>query len=106
MTIKEWCDTAWANANAHGFKEDDLPLKIALMHSELSEALEEWRAGRVSTWFSGDQRKPEGLPIELADLAIRLFSYCGANGIDLERSIQLKHDYNVTRPYKHGGKRA
>lgn len=31
--------------------------------------------------------------------------YCGKEGIDIEEAIRIKHEYNKTRPYKHGGKR-
>jgi NTP pyrophosphatase (non-canonical NTP hydrolase) len=39
---------------------------------------------------------------ELADLLIRAFHYAGKRGIDLGRAVQLKHAYNINRPYKHG----
>jgi hypothetical protein len=33
-----------------------------------------------------------------------IFSYCESNGIDIEKAIRIKHEYNKSRPYKHGGK--
>jgi hypothetical protein len=48
--------------------------------------------------------KPEGIPIELADCIIRIFDYCGKEGINIEEAIRIKHEYNKTRPYRHGGK--
>ncbi len=67
---------------------------IALMHSELSEALEALRnhAGR------------EALAEELADCCIRIFDYCGSRQIDLENALLKKIEYNKTRPYRHGKK--
>ena len=85
--------------------ERTIPEKIALLHSELSEALEEFRNGRGpnETYLVND--KPEGFPIELADVAIRLFDLCGALGIDLALAIEAKMLYNANRPHRHGGKR-
>lgn len=51
-----------------------------------------------------DIQKPEGIPSEMADIVIRVFDYCGYAGIDLEKAIAEKMEYNRTRPFKHGGK--
>jgi len=64
---------------------------IALMHSELSEALEALR-----------HCNPKAFVEELADLCIRVFDYCGAKDIDLGLAIERKMEYNKTRPHKHG----
>ena len=63
---------------------------IALMHSELSEALE---AIRQNEW--------ENVAEELADLLIRVMDFCEAKDIDLETEIIKKIEKNKTRPYKH-----
>lgn len=49
--------------------------------------------------------KPEGIPIELADAIIRILDYCGYAGIDIDAAISQKHEYNKSRPYRHGGKK-
>jgi len=67
---------------------------IALMHSELSEALEAMR----------NHAKRDEIAEELADCCIRIFDYCGARNIDLEKSLLKKIEYNKTRPYRHGKK--
>jgi NTP pyrophosphatase (non-canonical NTP hydrolase) len=78
---------------------------IALMHSELSEALEEARNGKSPQTIYFEGEKPRGIPIEFADLIIRLADVCGKLGIDMDEAIQLKVEYNKKRPYRHGGKR-
>lgn len=160
-----------ANAVAHGWWEEEQSLDeiCALIHSELSEALEEYRAGRDTVWYARDSAKPEGIAVELADAVIRILDLFGKSGIDagdamlhaeepasradlstvsfgafvnnlhnhvalasilpgkevdhlcfcireimrwgkwagvdMPSIIQMKHDYNTTRDYRHGGKR-
>lgn len=79
---------------------------IALMHSELSEALEEIRNGRPvdEIYYNRGSKKPEGVPVELADCVIRIMDFCGLHDIDLAEAITTKMDYNETRPKRHGGK--
>lgn len=78
---------------------------IALIHSELSEALEDYRNGRHFKEIYFDGEKPCGIPIEFADVLLRIFDTCGYLGIDLEEALRLKTTYNATRPHKHGGKK-
>ena len=82
---------------------DAIGAKIALCHSELSEALECLRTGDTEPRVT-DSGKPEGLPSELADVVIRVLDLAGWLGIDLGEAIRAKHAYNATRPYRHGGK--
>lgn len=88
-----------------------VPEKLALIHSEISEALEEYRNGIAldSVYFQlpdDPKSKPEGFGVELADTVIRIMDLCGYLGIDLDQLVQLKHEYNKSRPYRHGGKLA
>jgi NTP pyrophosphatase (non-canonical NTP hydrolase) len=64
---------------------------IALMHSELSEALEALRKEDVAN-----------LTEELADVLIRIFDYCGARNLNIEKALLEKMEKNKARPYKHG----
>ena len=76
---------------------------IALCHSELSEALEAWREGDT-VFYLGDEGKPEGWGIELADALIRILDICQALGVNAEEMIRFKMHFNEGRPYRHGGK--
>lgn len=42
---------------------------------------------------------------ELADVIIRVLDYCAHAGIDIENVLEVKHEYNKSRPYRHGGKK-
>lgn len=96
-TVKKLVDISHHIAKEKGWWDDvrnDGEL-IALMHSELSEALEAMR----------NHAKEEDIAEELADCCIRIFDYCGARGIDLQKAITRKIRKNRKRPYKHGNKK-
>lgn len=76
---------------------------LALVHSEVSEALESVRGGELEMFIRSDG-KPEGLPSELADVVIRVMDMCGLLGINLAEAVRAKHAYNTTRSQRHGGK--
>ena len=106
MRLNEMVDKAHANAIDKGWwcEERTFGELVALCHSELSEALEEYRNGVGLTVVYHNGEKPEGIPIELADVLIRIFDMCGKYGIDLEEAVRIKMKYNSTRPIRHGGK--
>ena len=112
-TIRNRVEEIHANALAHGWWDDTknyderlakIPEKILLVHCELSEAVEEFRNDKISTYF-GEDGKPEGVFVELADAVIRIFDLAGACGVDLEHLIECKHHYNKTRSHRHGNKK-
>lgn len=84
-----------------------VPEKLALIHSEISEALEEYRDGQLDhTYYRESDGKPEGFAVELADAIIRIFDLAEWLGFDMDEYVRLKHDFNKSRPFRHGGKLA
>lgn len=116
------------NARAHGFWEAERNMGEMLMLavSELSEALEEHRAGRPPVWYQHRQPcavqsdglpipadelgpcsgapvcKPEGVAVELADCLIRCLDTMHSLGVDIDAVVAEKMAYNAARPFKHG----
>ena len=200
MDLNNFAKEIHVNAVAHGWweTERDPAEIIALIHSEWSEALEEYRAGRPMVWhecmdegqapedrpvvceqctdcyYYGKKcehrgKKPEGIAVELIDGCIRIldfaahekvslkfreieplqptlpkliadlhyytskalddvgrsgkiishthipewlgpavcevFRYIYAHRLEAGKIMLKKHEYNKTRPYRHGGKK-
>ena len=72
---------------------------VALMHSELSEALEALRHGNPP-----DDKVPlfTGVEAELADVIIRIMDFAEARGYNVADALVVKMEYNDGREYKHG----
>lgn len=90
----------------HGFWEgkdpfttDDVLVKHALIHSEVSEALEEAR-----TWAPDGDHTPsqDAHDEEMVDVIIRALDLLGARGADVDAILARKMEKNRGRPYMHG----
>lgn len=68
--------------------------KLALIHSEVSEAMEGARKNLM------DDKLPHRkmIEVELADAVIRIFDLAGALDLDLAGAIKQKREFNLTRP--------
>ena len=114
MTEKQTRDVRWINewgvratrARVHAEKHwpngASLIERIAMMHSELSEALEGYRHGNPPS-----DHIPEFsiLEEEFADVVIRMMHLGSAEPLRIAEAVDAKLAYNETRPMAHGGKR-
>ena len=93
-------------AVAHGWWDQPRAVleALALVHAEISEAVEEYRIdnANLADVRRSDTGKPEGFGVELADAIIRILDLCEHLGIDMETLLTEKNEYNRTRPYRHG----
>lgn len=105
MGFNDFKREVYENNVRHGFTGPDIPFnageKIALMHSELSEALEYERKGNGK---SDHIPQFSGVEEEFADVIIRIMDYAAHKGLDVAGAVAAKHEFNLTRPFKHGGK--
>ena len=96
LSLQQLTELIMQQAKEKGFgimpEEVDVPEKIALIHSEVSEAFEAYRHKNMTG--------KDGFEEELGDVVQRVLHLCGAMGIDVEAAILKKLDYNKDREWK------
>jgi NTP pyrophosphatase (non-canonical NTP hydrolase) len=89
---------AYAVEKGWWINDRKIPELLCLLHSEISEALEGYR-NNIKDGDKGCFNE------EIADLVIRVWDMCAALNIDIVKEVNKKHEFNLTRSYRHGGKR-
>ena len=117
-TLDEIADAAYALACAKGWHDDpseDGYVERACnnLHDEVSELHEAWRNNRLRDLCD----KAQGMldlgiePLtcieeEYADILIRVLDDCRRLGVNIQSAVERKHQYNIHRSYRHGGKKS
>lgn len=90
-----------------------LPRAVSNLHGEVSELHEAWRTNQLfGPCDKAEKMKAAGLrPLtcaeeELADIILRALDNAHQLGVDIAEAVRIKHAFNCTWEYQHGGKKS
>lgn len=120
MTLGNLAKLVHALARSKGWYDDASETEDAFvermcnnLHDEVSELHEAWRGGRLRELCDKHEKMAAlGIPPltcleeELADIVIRACDDAERLGIDIEDAVKRKHQFNESRPHRHGGKKS
>lgn len=91
--LQELCHQRSCEAGWWDGEEPNIPEKLCLIHSEISEGMEGYRKDLM------DDHLPHRpmIEVELGDAVIRIADLAGHLGLDLSGAILEKMEYNRTR---------
>lgn len=104
-SINEWQRDVWDLAEEKGFHDgrtntrDDMLVRLALIHTEVSEATQEVKRHWVG---EGSPQARQNTGRELGDAMIRILDLMGGLGLDTESILEDIHAANSRRPHKYG----
>ena len=83
----------------------ELPEHLMFITSEVSEVYEEHRKGRAVDEIYWENGKPEGIPIEMADVILKTLYVAEAYGMDMMKALRIKLIHNANKKRKKNGER-
>ena len=107
MNLFELTELAMGECSAAHWDDhirNSFPEEIAHIMAELAEVFEAWRVYKDYDIHWDEKGKPQGVPIEFADVLLGMFYNVGLHGIDIASALKVKHNFNMHRDYRAEGR--